>query len=274
MDPRVTLRRFRNRLARTALHKPLAWFRHRSLRPGDVVLASYPRSGKTWLRFMLFQLLSERPSEFEQVDSALPELGRAPGLPLLPGGGRLLATHESYRAEYSKAVYLVRDVRDVVISEYEYHRLSWWENGEFSAFLQRFLEGRVNAFGAWHRNVDSWLQAAAAHRVAVLVLRYEEMRANPEKALSVVLEFLGCAADPDRIRAAIEGNSFQKMREKEERARQGPFKLHHPGMLFVRQGKAGGWEGHLTEKELCRIEEICGPVLLRLGYPLRGSTAA
>src|SRR5437867_8735637 len=104
-----SFRRIRHQLAKTRLRSPLTWLRHRSFDPADVFIGSYPRSGSTWLRFVLLEILTGRPSEFPSVNRSIPKVGRHnQALPLLPGGGRLIQTHEPYREEYQKAVYLVR----------------------------------------------------------------------------------------------------------------------------------------------------------------------
>src|SRR5215472_10450025 len=103
------LRRFRYALSKTWLRAPLVSLRHRGLDARDVFFASYPRSGSTWLRFLLFETLSGQSSAFGKVNDCIPDVGdhlKAPRL--LPGGGRLIKTHEPYRNSYEKALYIVR----------------------------------------------------------------------------------------------------------------------------------------------------------------------
>jgi len=115
-----TLRKLRFQAKRiSSIRAPLIWLQHRGLDPGDVFLASYPRSGQYWLRFQLIEALTSQSGEFDSVDKLIPKIGAHAGAPaLLPGGRRLIQTHETYRKEYKKAIYLVRDVRDVVLSEF------------------------------------------------------------------------------------------------------------------------------------------------------------
>ena len=115
------LRRTGYRLSKTALRPPLIWLRHQGLDPADVMIASYPRSGNTWCRFLLAEILTNHTTGFDSIDKVGPT-GRPSqqvALPLLPGCGRLIKTHEQYRKEYANAIYLVRDVRDVVLSYYD-----------------------------------------------------------------------------------------------------------------------------------------------------------
>src|SRR5579863_5796840 len=114
----IFFRRLRHRITSTSVRNPVVWWRHRGLAPADVMLGSYPRSGSTWLRFVLYEILTGESSSFDKVNAGLRGIGdyqHGPGL--LPGGGRFIGTHESYRPAYRRAVYLVRDVRDVALSE-------------------------------------------------------------------------------------------------------------------------------------------------------------
>ena len=75
-----TVRRLRFRAARTPLRAPFAWWRHRDIKPDDVFLASFERSGSTWLRFLLCELLTGDSAAFERINSVIPEMGRQAGI--------------------------------------------------------------------------------------------------------------------------------------------------------------------------------------------------
>jgi len=100
----VFFRRIRHRITSTRARVPVLWWRHLGLKPEDVFLGCYPRSGSTWLRFTLFEILTGKPSSFDSVNAAFRGPGdRLRGWPLLPGQGRFLGTHELYRPSYRKA---------------------------------------------------------------------------------------------------------------------------------------------------------------------------
>ena len=113
----LSTKTIRHRLTKMqAIKYPLTWVQHRGLNPSDVFIASYPRAGSTWLRFMLFEILTGQSADFESVDKTIAGVRNHANAPVLLGeNGRFLQTHEPYRYEYNKAIYLVRDVRDVVI---------------------------------------------------------------------------------------------------------------------------------------------------------------
>jgi hypothetical protein len=120
---------------------------HRSLKSSDVLFASYPKSGNTWIKFMLGQIITGREVDFDSVDRVIPYLGDdMPPVGPLPNGGRLIKTHEPFRgitAPYvKKAVVLVRDGRDVALSYYRSQlRRGWFEGSHAFAPLRRCSRG-------------------------------------------------------------------------------------------------------------------------------------
>jgi len=258
-------RNTRHRLSLTGLRKPLAWNRHRGFRPDDVFMDCYPRSGSTWLRFMLAEIISGEPSvNFQRVNRLI----TGPGLhrnapPLFPDGSRLLHSHEKYRKEYNtKAMYLARDARDVMISEHAYQCALGWFEGELDAYIMPFLTGEVNAFGPWQEHARSWLDSPLAQRGNLLIIRFEELRKNSEETLRKILDFYGFPADANVIRKAIANNALDKMKEKEKKDPQRASKRGR----FVRSGSVGGWRNVLTPAQVKLVEKYAGDSLRRLGY--------
>ena len=129
-----TLKKIRYKASRTALRLPKAWWQHRGLNDQDVLFASFERSGNTWLRFVLMEILTKDNAGFLNVNQILPEMGtHRESKPVLPNGGRFIKTHEQYRSEYKRAIYLMRDLRDVMLS-------NWARDKEmgFSAVLRQW----------------------------------------------------------------------------------------------------------------------------------------
>jgi Sulfotransferase domain len=259
---------FRRRLSRTSLRVPIVAYRHRGLRPNDVFIASYPRSGSTWLRFLLFELVTRESAGFDQVNEVLADVGRhGPAPALVPGGGRIIKTHEAYRTEYRKAVYLVRDPRDVALSEYAYELANRRIPAGFEDYLALFLKGKANGYGRWHAHVDSWLDSPIARQGRLLALKFEDLRRDTPGILAQVAGFLGVQADAKAIDGAIANNSVQRMQAKEDRSPQLPGATGEQ-QRFIRSGSVGGWRQKLTADQARRIEEHEHDGLMRLGYAL------
>lgn len=265
-----TVARLRHLVSKSPLRIPLFWYRHRGLEPADAFFASYPRSGKSWFLFLFYESLTGREPSFGQhLYQAIPDIGgQALAGRLLPGRGRLIGSHERYRKEYKKAVYLVRDVRDVVLSEFDYFRFRGLYDCDFETFLRLFLRGALAGHGDWRGHVESWLNSGLAAPSNFHLIRYEDARKDPAKELSAALVFLGAEIPAERVRRAVENNSLEKMRIKEDRAGPGAFRSAQPGERFVRKGRVGDWREDLSPSQLEALEEYAGGVLRRLGYPV------
>jgi hypothetical protein len=260
------LRQFRYRLSRSSLRIPLVWYRHRGLNPGDVFVASYPRSGSTWLRFLLFETLTKNEAGFDNVNRMLPDVGMHEGATaLLANKGRLIKTHEPFRSEYRRAIYVVRDVRDVVLSEYAYQNALGRVSGNFDDYLTEFLGGTATGYGSWQDHVRGWIDSALAAHGDLLVVRYRDLRKDTQRRMEEILDFLGVGIDRKIIANAIRNNEFQKMRVKEDRNPQ-LGKSGDESRRFVRKGAVGAWRDQLTADQLARIEEKAGKMLARLRF--------
>jgi len=250
-------------MASSPLRAPLVWLRHKSLKSTDVFLASYPRSGSTWLRFILFESLLGESSGFNSVNQAIPDVkSHRVGLPLIPGGSRLIKTHEVYHSEYRKAVYLVRDPRDVALSEYAYQTALGLVDENFDDYLKRFLHEGVNPFASWRAHVESWL-TAPLNKEQLLVLPFESLRADTVKTITRIAEFLGLTPDEHRIRRAIADNTVERMRAKEKEV---PQRASKRGQ-FIRSGSVGGWRANLSPSQVDAFRERMGHLLTQMEYP-------
>jgi hypothetical protein len=263
-----TYRKIRHKASKTLLRAPIIWLRDRGIDRNDVMVASYPRSGNTWLRFMLTKILTGKSAGFDNVNSVIAEVGiHKDALPLLPGEGRLIKTHELYRPAYQRAIYLVRDVRDSLLSQYSREKelgLVWW--ADFDGYIESFLKGTINGFGSWQEHVPNWLDSPLAQRGDLLLVPFEQMRKNPQEKLELILDYLGFRLDPQLIADAIADNTLERMRERENKAQ----KLHKSGSQegrFVRQGAIMGWREKYTQPQLEMIEQYAGKTLARMGYP-------
>jgi sulfotransferase family protein len=273
-------RRLRHRIGELSLRDLLVWWRHRGFIPADVFIATYPRSGYTWLKFMVFSVLTGEVADFQKVSFAFRYVGEhSKSLGLLPAGGRFISTHEVYSRHYKRAIYIVRDVRNVAVSEFLRERAKGIVT-TFDQYLDRFLRG-AKRHGSWPDHVASYLNSETAKSGNLLLLRYEDMRQHPEQTLVQVLDFLKVPYDSRKIRQAVEDNTIERMRQKEDAARElkdkvirRPFKgIGGDDGRFVRVGSLEGWREWLTPEQLRAIEEHAGECLVRAGYKLSGEHA-
>lgn len=263
------LKQFRARASRTKLRAPLVWLRHLGLDNSDVFLASYPRSGNTLLRFVLAEVMSGVPSSFDSIQRMIPEIGvHVHAHPLVPGGGCLIKTHEPYRRKYQRAIYVVRDVRDVMLSSFARETaLDVVHIRTMDEYVRPFMRGHMTRFGSWQQHVEGWTNSPLAKRGDLLLLRFEEVRADLESSVQRCLDFLGKKVDPAIIRNAVRSNSLEQMRVKEDAAKTLPKSPGEQGR-WVGKGSIEGWRKTLTDRQLLVVDEFAHDTLARFDYPL------
>lgn len=248
--------------------------------PDDVFLVSYPRSGNTWTRFLLGNLIHPNdPITFSNIESRIPEIyfNRDRFLRQLPRP-RVLKSHECFQPQYPRVIYIVRDPRDVVISSYHHNvkARNIPDDYPMSSFVPAFIAGMFDPkFGSWRDNVLSWT-ALRKENPNFLILRYEDMKADPASALARVVAFLErCSfrkidSSADALQRAIELSSLERMRflEKQEASRWVLTKGTRADKPFVRSATSGGWKSQLGAESIAAIESAWGHVMQSLGYEL------
>lgn len=265
------LRQIRYRAAKSGLRVPIIWMRHRGLNRNDVFVANYPRSGSTWLRFMLFEILTQKDAEFDAVNRHIPDVGgQRYAMALLPNQGRLIKTEEVFRPDYRRAIYIVRDARDVASSEYAYAMAQGWIDCSFDEYLKMFVNGKANPYGSWEEHARSWIESPLNARGDLMLVSYPELKRNSERTLMRIAEFLKVRIPAQVIRNAIQNNNLQNMRKKEDRAPQIGYDPRTKSIpeekRFVRSGAVGGWRERLTPVQAEYLQRNTGEMLVRLGF--------
>lgn len=227
-----------------AVRHQVVRFRHRGLRPQDVLLVSYPKSGSTWLRFLLGHVLTGSAVDFDSVRAALPPIGRHTRAPrLLPGGGRFVRSHEPLHVVDGlpvRVLYLVRDGRDVAASYYFHLRREGRTGEDPCRYVDDFLAGAVDGYGPWTGHVVEAFSRAAQDPARVSIVRYEELRADTVGGVAAILAGLGVEAPRGAVAAAVDASSKQRMHALEA---QSEFLRTRPsdGTPVVRPDGAPGW---------------------------------
>lgn len=269
MKTRVRLRQGVAR--RHHLRKALVRARHFGLRESDALVVSFPKSGTTWLRFMVAQILTGTEADFDTVDKIIPVAWRRVGAPeLLKSRGRVFNTHEPYTSSVFdsslRVLYLLRDGRDVAISLFHYARIRGLWEGSLSDFVEEFLAGAVGAYGRWDDHVASWVASANARRGFLHVVKYERLLEDPVGELASAIDFLGFPCDHVRIEAAVSANHAAVMRRKETSSQHLGKHKNASRASFVRRAEAGGWREELPEDLGRRLTAAFGPTLRSHGY--------
>ncbi len=245
----------------------------------DTFVVSYPRSGNTWTRFLIANLVHpNEPITFANIERLIPdcEAQSSRYLKSIPRP-RVIKSHEYFDHRYKKVIYIVRDPRDIVLSYYHFQRkYRQIEDGyPMGQYVQDFIHGRLSSadWGTWRENVASWLSARQGH-AGFLLVRYEDLITEGQREMARIAGFLGFETRAELLTSAIESSSAGRMRELE--GLQGKYwistKNKRPDIPFIGSAKVGGWKQNLPRESVAAIELAWGPLMLRLGYELQTVT--
>jgi hypothetical protein len=243
--------------------------------PDDIFIVTYPKSGTTWLQMIVYQLTRDGAMDFTHITEVSPHLeammipwGRK--IPDLRGTPRVVKSHLKYHQipkGPGRYIYGIRNGLDVAVSYHHHVRqyIPGWQQVSWGEFFSRFLEGEV-PYGSWFEHVTGWL--GNRDRLNVLVVSYEELRADLEAGVKRIADFCGITIDPAAMPRILERCSFAFMREHEAKfaLREPPLpKPVSPRTPFIRQGQVGGWRQELDPRAASHFQEECDRRLRGIG---------
>lgn len=249
------------------------------LRPDDVFLVGHPKSGNTWLAFMLAIAMEER---FAPRKVNLGNIGAF--FPSIHARDSWIRDHESlpspriFRNEgpvypdlYPRTIYILRDPRAALVSYY-HHCVH--DAPDYPWRLSEFLE-EILAHGCiqraephlirWDKQVLDWTRRGNSQPVHIVP--YEAMKKDRRKVLIDTLEFLGLKCSPETIAEAVERSSFENMRKEEETFGAEPYSgTKGERGYFMRKGSTNGWKEELSPEMARRIETEFAGAMKLYGY--------
>ena len=200
-----------------------------------IALASYPRSGNTWVRFLLEAATGERCGSLYRDRIMRRDTH-----------GLVIKTHQLDSARYWRAIHLVRDPFDAIESHFHWQRdIAGRQRTRWDQHVEKGVE-------AWKRHTEHWLEAVCApYR-----LRYEDLHAAPQTALLDLLRWLERPVSEAAVSAAVAAGSLANMRSLHEML----------GSRFFRRGEVGASYQAFTDRQLRAAVDRLAPLLHRLGY--------
>ena len=287
---RVALRR--KHLARLELAKA-----HRA----NFLIIGHPKSGNTWLKVMisrLYQLRYDLPEsklintdEFARKIPEIPRLAATNAYYSYEGEvGKLLACGAADNPLRHKPVlFLARNPIDIAVSWYhqftkrqsrakqelinhsinhpiDRRTVQMWDFVRHSDIGLPFL---IEYQNSWARNVQNLERG--------LLVKYEELRAEPVSTLQKILELMGENFSEEGVRAAVEWGSFDNLQKLETSGTfsQGGMKLvnaNDPSTFKVRRGKVGGYREDFPQEQVAELEALVRDnILPELGYCQEGA---
>jgi len=238
-------------------------------RDDDIFLVSFPKSGNTWISFIIANMIIEKLGldmmvNHFNIHGFVPDIHQGQDLPSDMGFfpfKRIIKSHAYYHPEYKNVLYILRDPRSVMVS---YHKfvvgLDKYDND-----LDNFI--RDNKFGikAWVTHVRGWLDGIIPG-TRFRILKYEDFKANPVKSVGELAELLGVSLTEESLNNIIEKSTFESMRRSEESTGSISIKRFDAEFKFVRKGKSTGWKNELSKEQISYINDVAGELMAVLGY--------
>ncbi|XP_071498931.1 sulfotransferase 1A1-like [Diadema antillarum] len=253
------------------------------VRPDDLFLITYAKSGTTWMQQIVLLVSFEGDASKLEGDHVL---FRIPFLEIVStrnhpnvtrgyadvvrdwDSPRMMKSHAlprflppSIRSDQPKAkvIYVVRNPKDAAVSYYHFcrylHGMPAYES--WDVFFEEFIAGRAPQ-GSWFENVLPWWKKR--HHPNVLFLKFEDMKKDPRGAVVQVARFMGKSLRDEVIDRIVEDSSFGSMKKSAssnpdfilERREEGKKE----GASFMRKGAVGNWKEYFTEEQNRRFDEL------------------
>ncbi|MBT3670473.1 MAG: sulfotransferase domain-containing protein [Chloroflexi bacterium] len=222
----------------------------------DYFLVSYPKSGNTWVRFILANLFkSDQESiNFTNVGEYVPDIYKEMDIQTLRNDSsgfnnfslRLLKTHDNYSFIFknTNVVYVARDGRDTLTSYYYYINA----RKETPVKLQDIII-QGTTYGLWSNHVLNWIKSRDHKKF--FLLKYEDMRTNALIETKKLLTFLDLKIEEESIKKSISLSTVTKMKIIEHEFGHPVEKRVGTGknVPFVRKAQIGDWKNLFSEKD-------------------------
>jgi aryl sulfotransferase len=252
-------------------------------RDDDIIIASYAKSGTTWLQQIVAQLIWNGQEDLDVAEmSPWMDLRIPPKeikLPLVEAQThrRFIKTHLPVDAlvfsPKAKYLYIARDGRDIIWSLYNHHskaNKAWYEAlndtpGRVGPPIGKPPESILEYFRDWFEkngypfwpfweNIKSWWDIRDLPNV--MLLHYAQLKGDMPGQIRQIADFLDIAIDESKWSMILKHCSFNYMKlHASKSVPLGGLFWDGGSQTFINQGKNGRWKNILTEEDIAKYEE-------------------
>ncbi len=217
-------------------------------------VVSFPKSGRTWLRFMLEQYGNSRTVKFiHGLESKHPYESAPEDI------------HTPNSINNERYVLLVRDPQDVIVSSYFelLKRGKFWGYG-YTGDISQYIREPIGSYETLLTFMQRWVEFCICESENAIIVRYEDTLRHPAAQLQIILRFFKFPIDRDKIFRVIDVASFENMHRLETNPSQGKLlrrsniigtKLLRPGSyddpesFKTRRGGHGNYIHYLSKQD-------------------------
>jgi len=249
------------RLFHKRLHKKLT---PSNLRHSDIFLVEFPKSGITWLSFLIANSLIKSDAEhvtFYNQHKFVVDVHQLRSASIsndcFLSGTRFIKSHSNYNSEYYFVIYILRNPFDVMLSYY-YFTKSLGYKKNFSQFIKSKDFGIEN----WVKHIESWLINNKDYAQRIHLIKFENLVSNTKSELFNLFNNIGIKVDHGKIERAIELSSKKRMKESEYLYSSFNPVYKNTDMSFIRKGE-------VMQNDKILSEEIRNYILKKSSHILK-----
>ncbi|KAI4460792.1 sulfotransferase sult [Holotrichia oblita] len=246
------------------------------VRPDDVWLISFNRTGSTWCQEIIWLIANNL--DFEKATSTIQQL-RAPVIEMslyyadnpefckVFGGNsveyvkglpspRFIKSHVPYfhlptqlHTIKPKIIYLTRNPKDVCQSYHPHMQMFFGMNVNFEETAKMFCKGKVPLGDMLDHALEFWKRRNEPH---ILFLKYEDLRSNTKGTIRLIAEFLEKPLTDEEIDKIYDFLTLTKMKDNPSVNMETLTAFHEKngrdngGVPFIGNGKIGAWKERMT----------------------------
>ncbi len=245
----------------------------------DVVVCTYPKCGTNWAMQIAYQIAMRGQGEFDHIHDVVPwpefakqellvPLSDGTARQAAPTGLRVIKTHLEWdRVPYTKDaryICILRDPKDAFVSNYHFVRDVMFGPLMPSVPIWLRLFFSDAAPFVWSDHLHSYWKDR--HLPNLLILTFEEMKADLPNAVRSIAAFMGVELTEDEFNAVCEKSSFAYMKKNEEKFKPPALSpWSSPDRQMIRRGVSGGSSELLSLEQQRFIDTQCKTGLHRVG---------
>jgi len=229
----------------------------------DIYVQTIPKAGTTLVQMILYQMTTDGNMDFQHLYDVspwytVPARGSSKTFrnflqnPPKYSGRKIIKSHLQYSMfkdlKKGKLVYVLRDVRDQILSSYHQQVNYFGYKGEFKNYVDGNME-------YWFKENKVWLRNE--YSLPIIYLNYEDIISDKRAVIIKLADFLDIPISENVIDRVIERTSFSFMKKHEKKFGERPVANDERKFnQFIRKGKVGKGKDQFTKEQIEKYQKL------------------